>query len=150
MSDKVMEQMWAMAPAFVEGIPHGKALGMKFVSIDRGKATFSLPYNTQMIGDPASRVIHGGAITSLLDQVSGLAVVTAIVNEENMSSLYLRPAKPGETVIASAECYKTTHHIAFVRGVAHDGDINDPVAISQATFMISHKKPDDNQAGAES
>jgi len=55
----------------------------------------------------------------------------------DLSIDYLRPAKPGETVIASADCYKTTHHIAFVRAVAHDGDVNDPVATSQATFMVS-------------
>ncbi len=151
MNDKVMEKMWELAPAFVEGIPQGKALGIKFVSVDRGKATFSLPYNTKIIGDPATRVIHGGAITTVLDQVSGLAVVSSIVTEENMTSLgnvatldlsidYMRPAKPGETVIATAYCYKTTHHIAFVRGVAHDGDPNDPVATSQATFMISHQR----------
>ncbi|NNE57509.1 MAG: PaaI family thioesterase [Hellea sp.] len=149
MSDSVMEKMWAMAPAFVEGVPHGKALGIKFVSVDRGKATMALPYSAKIIGDPATRVIHGGAITTVLDQVSGLAAVAAIVTEENILAMtgvatldlsidYMRPAKPGETVIATAHCYKTTHHIAFVRAIAHDGDDNDPVATSQATFMISH------------
>jgi len=143
-----MERMWELAPAFVEGVPQGKELGIKFVAVDRGKATFSLPYNTKMIGDPATRVIHGGAITTLLDQVSGLAAVSAIVTEDNIMIMsgvatldlsidYMRPAKPGETVIATAHCYKTTHHIAFVRAIAHDGDENDPVAMSQATFMIS-------------
>lgn len=151
MGDNIMERMWELAPTFLEGIPQGKALGIKFISVDRGKATFSLPYNPKIIGDPESRVIHGGAITSLLDQVSGLAAGAAIVSEENLLAIsnvatldlsidYMRPAKPGETVIASAHCYKTSHHVAFVRGVAHDGDINDPVATSQATFMISRKK----------
>ena len=148
-----MERMWAMAPAFVEGIPQGQALGIKFVSVDRGKATFALPYNTKIIGDPTTRVIHGGAITTLLDQVSGLAATAAIVAEENNISIsnvatldlsidYMRPAEPGKTVIGSATCYKTTHHIAFVRAIAHDGDINDPVATCQATFMISRGKKD--------
>ncbi len=156
-----MEKMWALAPAFVEGIPQGKALGIKFISVDRGKATFALPYSAKIIGDPASRVIHGGAITTLLDQVSGMAVVSAIVSEENslsqgtgsvatldLSIDYLRPAKPGETVIGSATCYKTTHHIAFVRAVAHDGDINDPVATCQATFMITRSPPPKKDKGA--
>jgi len=84
--------------------------------------------------------------------VSGLAVVSAIVGEEkvlnpgNVATLdlsidYMRPATPGETVIGTATCYKTTHHIAFVRAIAHDGDINDPVAMCQATFMITRAKP---------
>ena len=148
MSDNIMERMWELAPAFVEGVPQGRALGIKFVAVDRGRATFALPYNTAVIGDPATRVIHGGAITTLLDQVSGLAVVSAIVTEENIMNMagvatldlsidYMRSAKPGETVIATAHCYKTTHHIAFVRAIAHDGDEDDPIAMSQATFMIS-------------
>ncbi len=151
MSDAIMERMWELAPAFVEGIPQGKALGIKFIAVDRGKATFSLPYNTAIIGDPDTRVIHGGAITTLLDQVSGLAAAAAIVSEENLLAIsnvatldlsidYMRPANPGETVIATAHCYKTTHHIAFVRAVAHDGDPDDPVAMSQATFMISRQR----------
>jgi len=45
MSGDVMEKMWALAPAFVEGVPQGKALGIKFVSVDVGKATFALPYS---------------------------------------------------------------------------------------------------------
>lgn len=150
-NNNIMERMWELAPAFVEGVPQGKALGIKFVAVDRGKATFSLPYNTAVIGDPTTRVIHGGAITTLLDQVSGLAVVSAIVTKDNIMNMngvatldlsidYMRPAKPGETVIATAHCYKTTHHIAFVRAIAHDGDEDDPVATSQATFMISQNK----------
>jgi len=156
MSENIMERMWEMAPAFVEGVPHGRELGIKFVAVDRGKATFSLPYNTAIIGDPTSRVIHGGAITTLLDQVSGLAVVSAIVTKDNILNMsgvatldlsidYMRPAKPGETVIATAHCYKTTHHIAFVRAIAHDGDEDDPVATSQATFMISQNKSPDKK-----
>ncbi len=152
MTGDVMEKMWALAPAFVEGIPQGKALGIKFVSVDVGKATFALPYSTQIIGDPATRVIHGGAITTLLDQVSGLAATAAIVSEANdinianvatldLSIDYMRPATPGETVIGTATCYKTTHHIAFVRAIAHDGDLNDPVAMCQATFMITRARP---------
>lgn len=152
MTGDVMEKMWALAPAFVEGVPQGKALGIKFISVDVGKATFALPYSAKIIGDPATRVIHGGAITTLLDQVSGLAATAAIVNETediaiaNVATLdlsidYMRPAKPGETVIGTATCYKTTHHIAFVRAIAHDGDIDDPVAMCQATFMITRGKP---------
>ncbi len=159
MSDNIMERMWALAPAFVEGVPQGRALGIKFVAVDRGRATFSLPYNPAVIGDPATRVIHGGAITTLLDQVSGLAVVSATVTEENIKNMagvatldlsidYMRPAKPGETVIATAHCYKTTHHIAFVRAIAHDGDEDDPIAMSQATFMISQTSAKPKKAGS--
>jgi acyl-coenzyme A thioesterase PaaI-like protein len=50
---------------------------------------------------------------------------------------YLRPATPGKTVIGRAECYRVTRSIAFVRGQAHDGDANDPLAQVAATFMFT-------------
>jgi acyl-coenzyme A thioesterase PaaI-like protein len=48
-------------------------------------------------------------------------------------------------IIAEAECYKTTRHVAFIRAIAHDGNPEDPVATAQSTFMLTgpiHKLPD--------
>jgi acyl-coenzyme A thioesterase PaaI-like protein len=39
-------------------------------------------------------------------------------------------------VTGRAECYRLTRRVAFVRGLAHDGDPNDPIAHLAATFMI--------------
>jgi acyl-coenzyme A thioesterase PaaI-like protein len=48
---------------------------------------------------------------------------------------YLRPAVPGRAVIGRGSCYRMTRSIAFVRGFAHDGDPDDPVANVTGTFM---------------
>ena len=143
--DKILlERLWAIAPLMTSETPHAKILGIKFISVDRGRATLSLPYNVKLIGDPNTRVIHGGAVTTLLDQASGLAAMAGFdkfsaVATLNLSIDYMRPAKPGETIMGQAHCYKATRHVAFVRGVAHDGDPDDPIAISQATFMATGK-----------
>lgn len=143
MSQKsLIERLWEVGPIFVQGAPHAKLLGMNFVSVDIGRATLSLPYNPQFIGNTKTRVLHGGAITTMLDQASGLAAIAGFetfrsVATLNLSIDYMRAAKPGETVIASAHCYKVTRHVAFVRGVAHDGDEEDPIAMAQATFMAT-------------
>ncbi len=143
MSEKsFIEQLWDMGPIFVAGAPHSKLLGMTFVSVDVGRAALSLPYNPSLIGNPKTRVLHGGAITTLLDQASGLAAIAGFDTYQSVATLnlsidYMRAARPGQTIIASAHCYKTTRHVAFVRGIAHDGDDNDPVATSQATFMVT-------------
>ena len=143
MSQKsLIERLWEVGPLFVQGAPHAKLLGMTFVSVDIGRATLSLPYNPKFIGNPKTRVLHGGAVTTMLDQASGLAAIAGFdtfrtVATLNLSIDYMRAARPGETVIASAHCYKVTRHVAFVRGVAHDGDQDDPVAMSQATFMTT-------------
>ncbi len=148
MSDKEtaerLQRLWDLAPMFVEGTPHAKFLGIKFVAIDLGRATLSLPYNADHIGNPKTRVVHGGVLTALLDQASGLAAVSSFEQPNPVATLdlridYMRAGKPGQTMIAEAHAYKTTRHIAFVRAVAHDGDVNDPVATAQAAFMTTAK-----------
>lgn len=142
MDNERQKLLWELAPQFVNGTPHAQKIGIKFVAVDIGKATLSLPYDTALIGDARTRVIHGGAVTTLLDQASGLAAVSGLKEMTAVATLdlridYMRPATPGNTIIAEAHCYKATHHIAFVRAVAHDGDPDDPVATAQASFMTT-------------
>ena len=137
-----IQKLWEIGPSMAEHTPHGKELGIKFVAVDKGRATMSLPYNTELIGDPKTRVLHGGAVTTLLDQACGLAAIAGFDEPRmcatlNLSIDYMRAAKPGKTIIAQAHCYKATKHVAFLRAVAHDGDETDPVATAQATFMAT-------------
>lgn len=148
MDDERLKRLWDMGPMFVEGTPHGAMLGIKFVAIDFGRATLSLPYNKKLIGNTETKVLHGGVITTLLDQTSGLAAISSFEEMMAVATLdlridYMRAAEPGKTIIAEAHAYKTTKHIAFVRGIAHEGDVNDPVATAQASFMTTamNRKP---------
>lgn len=140
METGTLEFLWKLGPLFVESTPHTVELGIEFVSIDIGRATLRLPYSHRLSGNTQTRIIHGGAVTTLLDQTSGLAAVSAFnpasaVVTLNFSIDYMRAAEPGKTIIGQASCRKATRNIAFIRGVAHDGDEDDPIAISQATFM---------------
>jgi len=140
MSQGTLEFLWELAPKFVAGTPHCVELGIEFLSIDIGRATLRLPYSHKLSGNSKTRIVHGGVVTALLDQASGLAAVSAFdpistVATLNLSIDYMRPASPGKTIIGQASSYKVTRDIAFIRGIAHDGDENDPIAISQATFM---------------
>ena len=152
-----IEKLWEVAPALVEGTPHARELGMKFVAIDKGLATLSLPYNVELIGDPRSRVIAGGAVTTVLDQACGLAAIAGFDGFAQLATLslridYQRSAVPGETIIAEAVCYKTTRHVAFIRATAHDGDADDPIATAQAAFMLTgplYKVTDDMKVPAQ-
>ena len=137
-----IEKLWELGPALVNGTPHARELGMKFVAVDTGIATLSLPYNVALIGNPKSRVIAGGAVTTLLDQACGMAAIAGFDGLAQLATLslridYQRSAEPGKTILAEAECYKTTRHVAFIRAIAHDGDPNDPVATAQAAFMLT-------------
>ena len=142
MKDDFIQRLWEIGPTMAEATPHSRQLGIKFVAVDKGSATMSLPYNPDLIGDLDTRVLHGGAVTTLLDQACGLAAIAGFDTPSacatlNLSIDYMRAAKPGETIIAQAECYKATRHVAFLRAVAHDGDETDPIAMCQATFMAT-------------
>lgn len=146
MKDEFLQRLWELGPIMAEALPHSKKLGIKFVAVDKGRATMSLPYNPSLIGDSKTRIIHSGAVISLIDQACGLAAVAgfdvpSMVATLNLSVDYMRAAKPGETIIAQAHCYKVTKHVAFLRATAHDGDENDPIAMCQATFMATGQHP---------
>jgi uncharacterized protein (TIGR00369 family) len=122
--------------------PHAQALGFEFVSSQKAWATLKLPFREDLVGDPDSGVIAGGAVTALLDHVCGHAVMMAINFMTPIATLdlridYMRAAEPGLGVFAEAHCYKVTRSIAFVRASAWDRDKDDPVATAQAAFMIN-------------
>ena len=138
MSDDIRAQV---ARQFIESIPHARALGMSFVEIGRGVAELSMPYDTRLIGDPATGVVHGGAISTLMDTCSGAAVMAHPANPRSTATLdlridYMRAATPGQALVARAECYHLTRTVAFVRAVAMDDDRDNPVAAATGAFTI--------------
>jgi len=125
---------------FFGRMPHGLAWGYEFVEAVRQRATLKLPYQPQLVGDPVTGAVHGGAITALLDSACGIAVFCALTEWEMVATLDLRVdlltrATPGLDLYGSAECYRLTKNIAFVRCAAHHGDPGQPFATGVATFM---------------
>ena len=126
----------------IDTIPHSTALGIEIVDMQRGRATLSLPWAAHLVGNADTGVLAGGAITALLDSVSGAAVGSRMLHLVPFATLdlridYNRPAEPNRTVLAEAECYRLTPNIAFTRALAHHGDRESPIAAAAGTFMIS-------------
>ena len=123
-------------------VGHGRALGLEFRGAGDDWAELALPWKPELVGRPESGIIASGAIISLIDTASGTSVWCKMGHFQPIVTLdlrldYLRPAVEGETVIARCECYKLTKSIGFVRGVAHGGDPERPIAHSAATFMLN-------------
>ena len=66
----------AQARKFIEALPHCRALAMAVDNVGDGEATMSMPYDEKLIGDPATGVIHGGAVSALMDTCCGAAVMS--------------------------------------------------------------------------
>lgn len=126
----------------VRRVGHGAALGIDYVAHGEDWAELVLPYSPTLVGDERSGILASGPIVSLMDMATSVAIWVRIGRFRHQATLdmrvdYLRPAKPGLAVYGRGECYRTTKSISFVRGVAHDGDANDPVAHVAATFMAT-------------
>jgi uncharacterized protein (TIGR00369 family) len=136
-------------------IPHAVAIGMTLVRHDAAGVVVRVPYAEHLVGDPDTGVIHGGVLTALLDNASGIAVRPpgAGQTEFAMATLdlridYMGPAEPHKDIYAEAVCYKRTRNIAFVRASAYQDSPAEPVATCVATFMLdTRREPRDPAAG---
>jgi uncharacterized protein (TIGR00369 family) len=133
--DQMNEHGW-------RSVPHNRALALEVTDFrhSTGEVWMRLPYADRLVGDPDTGILHGGAITTLMDAACGMAVMVKLGAGAPIATLdlridYLKPAAARRDVIAHVQCYKLTKHIAFVRGFAHIGDADDPVAAVAATFM---------------
>ena len=132
----------ALGRQMVQLPPQAAALGFQFVSIEPGVGVLKAPYREDLIGDPATGVIAGGVITTLLDHVCGFAVKSTVFDFRSTATLdlridYLRAAHPRRDIFARAHCYKVTRSIAFVRAEAYEDSFDNPIATAQATFVLS-------------
>lgn len=136
----------AVAASFTQAIPHSRECGMRVDRLDASGAQASLPYREAWLGDTERRLIHTGIITTLVDTVSGLAAFAGIGSFEAIATLdlrmdYLRPALPDKTLHCRAECYRLTPSIAFVRAWTWQDKEQEPIAVTQSTFMRSSHSP---------
>ena len=120
--------------------PQARALGLQLVSVTP-ELVLQVPYRAELVGDPDTGVFAGGVVTTLLDFACGWATALALAEPTSIATLdlridYMRPARPGRDLLATAHCYKLTRSVAFLRGLAYDEDPSDPVAAAQAAFML--------------
>lgn len=120
-------------------VPHNEALGLEIVDLREDAIWMKLPWAEHLVGDPSTGVLHGGAVSSLMDAAAGFAVMVKLQKRLSIATLdlridYLKPAAPRADVIAHTVCYKVTRHVCFVHGVGYVASPDDPIATVAATF----------------
>lgn len=131
----------ALARDFFRRVPHSVSLNMQIESLSEGQATVSMPYDHRFIGDSETKVIHGGAVSALLDTCGGVAAISHPDVGHQTATLtlninYMRSAKPGQSISAEAHCYHVTRFVAFVHVVATDNEEKSPVATANGAFTV--------------
>lgn len=128
------------AHRFLSALRHCQLLGISAHAADASGLTLRLPYSEAIVGNPETGVIHGGAITTLMDTTCGISTVCVLPQFEICPTLdlridYMHPAQPHKDVYGFAECYRVTPNIIFTRGYAYQDDPSEPIAHVVGTFM---------------
>lgn len=125
----------------VPNLAHCKVLGITVTEASHARLILTLPYGDHLVGNPDTGIIHGGALTALMDTALGFAAVAALDDFAIAPTLdlridYMRPATPGVSVITEAEAYHVTSTVIFAKGIAFHAEQKDkPIAHCTASFM---------------
>ena len=126
--------------------PWGATVGFKPTKIERGRVWGVQPYDEKLVGDPDTGILHGGVISTFLDNLCGMSCSVAIEEFRFVATLdlridYMRPAEKGLDVIGEAECYHVTKSIAFTRAWAYHETKDKTIATAQGAFAITMPRP---------
>lgn len=131
---------------------HTGWLGLRFTDQGDNWVELELPWREDLLGDASRPVLASGPIISLMDMASGMAIwqtrgTFVAVATLDLRVDYQRPARERASVKGRVECYRITRSAAFVRGIAYDDDLADPVAHVAGCFMTIGADPrEDNPA----
>ncbi len=123
---------------------HFHALGIKVTGIERGSVTMKIDYHEDIVGNPETGVVHGGAITALLDSCCGFSASTVLEELSLTPTIdlridYMGPAEPHKPIYAVGEVYRQSRYVIFTRAIAHQGDKNRPIAQAVGNFAAMEK-----------
>lgn len=134
-----------MARQFIEALPFSRSLNMRLDSFEDGRATISMPWDGRIVGDPRTGVLHGGAVSALMDTTCGASVMsrsdgTGVTATLDLRIDYMRAATPGQRIRCEAVCYHVTRTVAFVRATASDEEDGPPVASVNGAFTFERRE----------
>ncbi|MCY4303841.1 MAG: PaaI family thioesterase [Aestuariivita sp.] len=130
-----------LAYQFIDSMPYARALGMRLNVLGDGLVEISMDYDSSFVGDVNTGVIHGGAVSALMDTCCGIAVICHESAPRSTATIdlridYMRPATPKQSIKTQAECYHMTRNIAFTRATTFDVDTSRPVATASGAFTV--------------
>ena len=132
---------------FAEPTPHVAALGIEVVEAADRRVVMRLPFRPELVGNPESGALHGGAVYTLIDTDCGFLAMASIqasgadrgpVATLDLRVDYLRAAGLEQALTAEAVCTRITHQVVFCRARAWQADPEAPVAEALGSFMIAN------------
>jgi uncharacterized protein (TIGR00369 family) len=128
--------------AMCDFITHGALQGIRLEQVEGEELTLRLPYRAELVGNPDTGVVHGGALTVLLDQTLGIAglccdrVGNMMTATLDLRIDHLGVAPPGRDILATARVYRSTRRVLFVEGIAYSDSREYPVARATGSWVL--------------
>ncbi|PYS71524.1 MAG: hypothetical protein DMF69_10150 [Acidobacteria bacterium] len=124
--DQLSEPQRRRIEEATKNIPYADLLGLKLNSVEPGSATMSLAVREELKQN--NRVVHGGAIASLIDSAAAYAVIPLLNQNETATTVdltisYVRPLKAG-VATASAKVLRAGGRIIVISAEVLDNDGN--------------------------
>jgi uncharacterized protein (TIGR00369 family) len=124
---------------WLENSPFALHLGIRLESLREGEAELVLPFDAKLatVGD----VVHGGAISSLIDAAAAVAAVSGAEGDTLAGgttvdlSISLLAAARGSDLRARARALRRGKAISFLEVDVEDGD-GSPVAKGLVTYRV--------------
>lgn len=125
---------------FMSKFGHGGFLNMEYSQHGEDWVELAIDWRYDLVGDPGTGVMASAVVISLLDNATSMSIWQkrgAFVPQVTMDLRldYLRPSPAGKRVYGRGICYHISRKIGFVRGIAHNGDLEDPLAYASGTFI---------------
>ena len=119
---------------------HGGFLNMEYVGHGEDWVELAIDWRADLVAELETGVLASAAVISLLDNATSMSIWTKLGEFRPQVTMdlrldYLRPSPAGARVYGRGICYHLTQSIGFVRGFAHNGDIDDPLAHASGTFI---------------
>lgn len=126
----------------VRNVGHTAALGLRYSAHGDDWAELVLPASPRLVGDGETGTVASGAVIGLMDMAMSMAIWIARDRFVPQATLDLRvdtfrTTIPGIDIVGRGTCIRLNGDLAFARGMAHQGDADDPVARVTATFMAT-------------
>jgi len=126
---------------FLESVRHSVVLGLEVLSAEEHAVRVRVPWREDLVGNPETGVMHGGAIFAMMDHAGGMAVTCRTFPTFEITPTidfrvdHLRGPAKGAAVVCEATCYRLTNHVAFVRITTwEEGAEDEPIATGLATY----------------
>jgi uncharacterized protein (TIGR00369 family) len=127
-------------------IPFNRLLGLRLLEVGEGRARARFEYKDELVGNPITRVLHGGVISAVLDVIGASAVMSTFSEESPLYAIgtvdlrvdYLRPGA-GAHFIATGQVMRPGRLLSASRmELCNDQGVL--LAMGTAIYRVSRKE----------